>query len=419
MKNNINNKLEKNNDEIKTQLQLEIDSSSVERNLLKDISSYPLNSNNLNQFKENDIEDNLFYQQQFYQKEKQESQQQQLKQQLKIQITEEKLDQQQIQNDSNQNQMIRNFQEWEKQGQGLQLYQNQEGFQSQNRNTYIMNNSNQSNNNNCRHQIGVNKKSSMYFNFLRPDMQKKSYNFNANSSKLNSSGSMQSENNYSPKNEDKNRSLSVQRNYYQNEMADNYDYQQNESKQKLYNFFGENQSSKIVRSPDKNNMINSKQKSKKYEYKISIKSPDVKQFEQQKQMENSQKQQRQLNEVWRNKGFFIIKWQGYEGTWLAVYELEKAEWMDQYVACLYFAVITMITVGYGEITPQTRNERQFVIMATLISCGVFAYGVNKIGTIVQSMTQREEQFRNDMSLLTTYMRKENEQRSLIKGQKLL
>jgi len=39
----------------------------------------------------------------------------------------------------------------------------------------------------------------------------------------------------------------------------------------------------------------------------------------------------------------------------------------------------MITIGYGDITPITTIERIFVILITLLSCGVFAYSLNQIG----------------------------------------
>ena len=41
----------------------------------------------------------------------------------------------------------------------------------------------------------------------------------------------------------------------------------------------------------------------------------------------------------------------------------------------------MITVGYGDIHPFTSYEKLYVIIMTLISCGVFAYSVNTIGNI--------------------------------------
>lgn len=48
----------------------------------------------------------------------------------------------------------------------------------------------------------------------------------------------------------------------------------------------------------------------------------------------------------------------------------------------------MITVGYGDISPNTDWERVFVIIITLIACGVFAYSVNSIGNIVGAITQK-------------------------------
>jgi hypothetical protein len=49
----------------------------------------------------------------------------------------------------------------------------------------------------------------------------------------------------------------------------------------------------------------------------------------------------------------------------------------------------MITLGYGDITPQTPNERMTVIGITLFSCGVFAYSLNTIGTIISELTKDE------------------------------
>ena len=48
----------------------------------------------------------------------------------------------------------------------------------------------------------------------------------------------------------------------------------------------------------------------------------------------------------------------------------------------------MITVGYGDITPITDVERVFVIVITLLSCGVFAYSVNSIGSIISAISSK-------------------------------
>ena len=43
----------------------------------------------------------------------------------------------------------------------------------------------------------------------------------------------------------------------------------------------------------------------------------------------------------------------------------------------------MTTVGYGDIRPITFIETVFVIFFNLVSCGVFAYSINRIGKIMK------------------------------------
>lgn len=64
--------------------------------------------------------------------------------------------------------------------------------------------------------------------------------------------------------------------------------------------------------------------------------------------------------------------------------MTKYATIDLYITCLYFSVITMNTVGYGDIIPVTSSERIYVLIMIIISCGVFGYSINTIGDIIRS-----------------------------------
>ncbi len=48
---------------------------------------------------------------------------------------------------------------------------------------------------------------------------------------------------------------------------------------------------------------------------------------------------------------------------------------------MYYSFITMATVGYGDISPVSENEKIYTIFFTVFSCGFFGYAVSTIGSI--------------------------------------
>lgn len=62
-----------------------------------------------------------------------------------------------------------------------------------------------------------------------------------------------------------------------------------------------------------------------------------------------------------------------EYNWLHKAGIIDKPWYIQYMKAYYFITVTMVTVGYGDITPSNETETFFAIITIFFACAVFAY----------------------------------------------
>ena len=74
-----------------------------------------------------------------------------------------------------------------------------------------------------------------------------------------------------------------------------------------------------------------------------------------------------------------------EKTWLHHQKLEKRSLSEKYVTSIYWAIVTMLTVGYGDVIPISIYEKIFAMFTLFLACIIFAYSMNVIGNILNSM----------------------------------
>lgn len=80
-------------------------------------------------------------------------------------------------------------------------------------------------------------------------------------------------------------------------------------------------------------------------------------------------------------------------TWLQVQGIQNEEWIIKYIYSVYWAITTMVTVGYGDITPSTPIEKIYTIFCMLLACGVFGYIMNRIGSIFSSFDENSFEYK--------------------------
>ncbi len=51
----------------------------------------------------------------------------------------------------------------------------------------------------------------------------------------------------------------------------------------------------------------------------------------------------------------------------------------------------MVTVGYGDISPTTPNEKILVMFITMVAVGVFGYTLNTISSVALSIGKDREE----------------------------
>ena len=94
-------------------------------------------------------------------------------------------------------------------------------------------------------------------------------------------------------------------------------------------------------------------------------------------------------------------------NWLQSKNLTNEPWYVRYIYSFYYILITMNTVGYGDITPQNPYEVLFCVGFVFIACMMFGYCINCVGTIFQDFYKRESEFKKDLFTINDFMKTKN------------
>ena len=94
-------------------------------------------------------------------------------------------------------------------------------------------------------------------------------------------------------------------------------------------------------------------------------------------------------------------------SWLIKFNLDKENWFTQYIHAFYFIIVTMNTVGYGDLTPNNNYETIFVISFILVGCGLFAVNINEIGVILRNISRKSTECQRELNIINHFMLEKN------------
>jgi len=90
-------------------------------------------------------------------------------------------------------------------------------------------------------------------------------------------------------------------------------------------------------------------------------------------------------------------------TWITEFGFLQAEMGTKYALSLYYIIVTMLTIGFGEIHPVNSTERLFATLLMFTGGITFGSLINKLATFLNQRNPQAKAFKLHMNELKSYL----------------
>jgi predicted PurR-regulated permease PerM len=94
-------------------------------------------------------------------------------------------------------------------------------------------------------------------------------------------------------------------------------------------------------------------------------------------------------------------------SWYFQRDIQDDNNFDLYITCLYFVFTTITTVGFGDISGGTSEERIFCIVLMILGVLAFSFTTSSLSTLITNMDSRSAKLKSRLAQLNALNTKHN------------